>query len=510
MGLTTILALSFTVCFSLESAAAAVLMPGELHVSSLAIYVLCGLLVGGSAVVVALVWHLRRCHAEISEQRREIALLGSTDQSTGLPNEYGLLQSLEDNQDSARRSGRLVVLAIDCEVRGRAASLNSIAAIEDSLADAVARLRSALALFDPAARIARGDDGCFLGVLGLESGIEPGDLAKTIIQVLARNSEQASSWTGIECVVGVAVSETQDADIPSLLDEARLALREASGSAVSGPSCVYSSGLKAVLFRRHTVEAEIFAALKEGTIEPHFLPKFDLASGGITGVEALARWHNEKLGWISPREFLSAARSMGVMVELDNAILLSACEKACGLPDHVTISVNISAARLFADNFAEVVRKSLRVTGLRPSRLFIEVSEPTLFERPVQVLKVLRDLKAIGVRVALDEFGREGLAALPYLSQFDWDELKIDRNLADQALGDSISHDMVSVVLSYMTRGGVLITGKGIETADQREYLESLGCMAAQGYLFCGPLPASDVEKLFFSLVEQPYARYSA
>jgi EAL domain-containing protein (putative c-di-GMP-specific phosphodiesterase class I) len=220
----------------------------------------------------------------------------------------------------------------------------------------------------------------------------------------------------------------------------------------------------------------------------------------MTGCEALLRWRHPLRGMIPPLDFIPLAEDTGLINEIGDWVLHTACAEASTWPAHIRIAVNVSPVQLKSPTLALRIAGALASAGLTPNRLEIEITEAVLIRDDEAALKILHELRGIGVRIALDDFGT-GYSSLSYLKRFPFDKLKIDRCfVSDIELGGSAA--IVRAVVSIAAASNMTTTAEGVETGEQQDLLRQLGCTEMQGYLFSAPKPASEVRKLFAPVTE--------
>jgi diguanylate cyclase (GGDEF)-like protein/PAS domain S-box-containing protein len=255
--------------------------------------------------------------------------------------------------------------------------------------------------------------------------------------------------------------------------------------------------LKAV--ERQSLEGSLRRALGRDEFLLHYQPKVNLDTGEITGVEALIRWQRPGRGLVLPAQFVPVAEDCGLIVQIGRWVLREACRQArtwqnAGLPP-LPIAVNVSAVEFRDKGFVEGVRTILLETGLEPRYLELEVTEGVLMEDAESTAAVLQELKTMGVHLAVDDFGT-GYSSLSYLRQFPIDVLKIDQSFIHQITADPDDSSIVSAIIHMGKSLKHLVIAEGIETQEQRAYLQTQRCTEGQGYLFSRPLVAAQIAHL--------------
>jgi EAL domain-containing protein (putative c-di-GMP-specific phosphodiesterase class I) len=256
---------------------------------------------------------------------------------------------------------------------------------------------------------------------------------------------------------------------------------------------------------RLTLEQDLRQALVDGGFEIHYQPLVDLRRDEITGCEALLRWRHPERGMVSPAEFIPIAEDTGLIVELGEWVLKTACAEAATWPAHVRLAVNVSPVQLKCPTLALKIASALANSGLPANRLEIEITEAVLIRDDEAALAILHQLRAVGVRIALDDFGT-GYSSLSYLKRFPFDKIKIDRCfISDVAEADG-SSAIVQAVVNIATARNMTTTAEGVETLAQKGMLRTLGCTEMQGFLFSAAKPGAEVRKLFGANAEMKAA----
>jgi len=236
--------------------------------------------------------------------------------------------------------------------------------------------------------------------------------------------------------------------------------------------------------------------MADGAFEIHYQPLVTLASGEVCGCEALLRWRHAERGMVSPAEFIPLAEDTGLINELGEWVLSTACAEAATWPEHIRLAVNVSPVQLKCQTLALRITSALAASGLKPSRLELEITEAVLIRDNEAALAILHQLREIGVRIALDDFGT-GYSSLSYLKRFPFDKIKIDRCFVSDLSETDGSSSIVQAVVNIASSLNMTTAAEGVETAAQRELLRKLGCTEMQGYLFSAAKPAADLKRWF-------------
>jgi EAL domain-containing protein (putative c-di-GMP-specific phosphodiesterase class I) len=268
----------------------------------------------------------------------------------------------------------------------------------------------------------------------------------------------------------------------------------------------FESGMDERVKARRTLELDLRRAITDGGFEVYYQPLVNLGDNKISGCEALLRWRHPERGMISPAEFIPIAEESGLINQLGDWVLNTACAEAATWPDHIRVSVNVSPVQFKTQTLALNVASALAASGLSAGRLELEITEAVLIRDDEAALALLHQLRELGVRIALDDFGT-GYSSLSYLHRFPFDKIKIDRSFVKD-LGEAAgSSSIVQAVVNIAAASNMTTTAEGVETEPQLELLRLLGCTEMQGYLFSPAISAPEIAKL---LVSPPGAVASA
>jgi EAL domain-containing protein (putative c-di-GMP-specific phosphodiesterase class I) len=245
--------------------------------------------------------------------------------------------------------------------------------------------------------------------------------------------------------------------------------------------------------------------IADGAFEVQYQPCVSLRDNEITGCEALLRWRHPERGLISPAEFIPIAEETGLINQLGEWVLTTACVEAATWPDDIKLAVNVSPVQFRSGTLALKVVAALAVSGLAANRLELEITEAVLIRDDDTALAILHQLRGIGVRIALDDFGT-GYSSLSYLQRFPYDKIKIDRCFVTDIADPHGSSSIVQAVVNIAAARHMTTTAEGVETEQQRDLLRALGCSEMQGYLFSPPKRAAEIRPLLFAHSAGPAA----
>jgi diguanylate cyclase len=310
--------------------------------------------------------------------------------------------------------------------------------------------------------------------------------------VLARPFELAGESVSIGASIGIALYPADAGSFDGLLRDAGLALRRAKDES-RGSFRFFEAGTDERIRERQQLELDLRSALAHDELELHYQGLFDGGRLDVMGYEALLRWTHPTRGRISPAEFIPIAEGCGIIRQLGQWVLETACREAAGWPQALRVSVNLSPAQFKGADLPQRVIETLARTGLAPERLELEVTEGVLIDDAERALAVLSAIKAHGVRLALDDFGT-GYSSLSYLRRFPFDTLKLDKSFV-QAIGQTAESDaIVRAVIGLGHSLNLDVVAEGVETPPQLAFLRAQNCHLLQGFLLARPTPATALQ----------------
>jgi diguanylate cyclase (GGDEF)-like protein len=426
-----------------------------------------------------------------------IEYLASHDSLTELPNREMFSGLLKHSIDSARRHGRrFALLFID---------LDRFKIINDSLGhDAgdmllvmvAGRLRSSLRASDVVARLG-GDEF----VVILEDASERDEferVANHLLGVLGKPMELSGHECHTTASIGIAVYPDHGADAATLTRNADMAMYLAKEDGKNGFR-FFNGEIKGQSIERLRLEAEMRRAVEREQFELHYQPKVDMATGQITGVEALLRWNHPELGPVSPAQIIPLAEETGLIVQIGRWVLREACAQNMAwqrrglLP--VSMAVNLSPRQFADEHLLRDVDEALAASGMSPVLLQLEVTESMVMRNVARAVRVLHAVQQRGIRLAIDDFGT-GYSSMSLMKQFPIDTIKIDRSFVRDLPRDSEDQAIAQAIISMGKALGMTIVAEGVETPEQEAFLRDHDCDEMQGYLFSKPLPPRELADL--------------
>jgi diguanylate cyclase (GGDEF)-like protein/PAS domain S-box-containing protein len=436
---------------------------------------------------------------------RELTDLAFKDTLTQLPNRALLIDRLGSALARAeRRQSAVATLFVD---------LDNFKVINDSLGHEVGdqllvavaeRIRNCLRPADTVARLGSDEFTVVLeDITELNDAVSVAERIAAELQAPIIAGEHEIFPTAS---IGIALNTSLHDRPEALLRDADLAMSQAKANG-KATYAVFDTRMNAQPLARLELETDLRRAIEREEFRVYYQPIVDLTDGRIGEVEALVRWEHPQRGIVPPAEFIPLAEETGLILPIGSIVLETACrqvrlwQQQFAHDPPMVVSVNLSARQFQTSRLVDEVADILRKTGLNPSHLKLEVTESVMMHDPSITISMLRELKALGLQVAIDDFGT-GYSSLAYLQRFPIDVLKIDRSFV-QALGrDAESEAIVQAIVSLAKSLNLVVTGEGIETADQLQHLRTLGCDLGQGYLIGRPAPEHLIEK---RLAASPY-----
>ncbi len=427
----------------------------------------------------------------------EIMHRASHDQLTKLPNRSLMMEHLAQALSRARRNETLVsVMFLDLD-GFKAVNDNLGHHAGDELLKTVAkRLHKAVRGSDIVCRLG-GDE--FTVVLEDVHIIEEVILcAERIIRELAEPYILDDAEVSVTASVGVSVFPLDGEELDSVMTNADAAMYAAKEEG-KNKYRLYDNSLDRRNAEKMQLRTELRHALERKQFELYYQPKLDFQTGRIHGLEALLRWNHPEQGLLPPGKFLPLLEDSDLIRSVGAWVIEEACRQNKKWQDDglrpVCVAVNVSPRQFVDQSFASRVEKVIVSSGLSPQLLELEVTENVLLKDDKHSLKILHDLKDIGIRLAIDDFGT-GFSSLTYLRRFPIDTLKIDRSFVQTMLVDRENSAIVTAVTALAHGMRLRIVAEGVETEEQYGYLHALRCHEMQGFLFSKPIPATEFEEM--------------
>lgn len=440
---------------------------------------------------------INQLQAQADEARQRERFLAFHDSLTGLSNRQLFFDHVQQAIAQSHRSNHVTaVFFID---------LNGFKAINDCLGHAVGdqvlrlvaqRIQSCMREADTVARL--GGDEFAIVSSDLSRPIDAVAIAEKVLQTLNETVAVDEHCCEIGASIGISLYPDGARDVQTLVKQADLAMYRAKRLG-KNRFVLYDAAVDASIQKRLSMENELRKAVERRELVLHYQPQVNMETLTMTGVEALLRWQKPSRGLMPPKDFIPMAEETGLIIPIGEWALRTACQHSASehQPKSVPVrtAVNLSARQFRGIHLVETVADTLEQTGLDPSSLELEITESTAMQNLEQSIGTMRRLKDMGVRLAVDDFGT-GYCSLSYLKRFPVDTIKIDRSFVHGIPDDPDDVAITRAIVSLARNLRIGVLAEGVETLDQCEFLKSLGCEMAQGFLF-SPAVSADQLKNF-------------
>jgi len=428
----------------------------------------------------------------LAEANEELTYLALHDTLTKLPNRVLLHDRLQQAiQQAGRDRRRFALLFMD---------LDSFKPVNDAFGHHVGdlllvafaqRIRDNIRVQDTAARVG-GDE--FVLLAGIGDHADAAGIAEKLVRAVEEPFEVAGQELRVSTSIGIAIYPDDGGHQDDLLSNADAAMYHAKGLG-RNRYCFFEASMNVNVQAQMQLVQDLRLALARDELILHYQPKFDAASGEVTGAETLVRWMHPTRGLIAPGQFVPVAEKTGLIVQIGDWVLDEACRQLSewhrlGRTDW-SIAVNLSALQFRHAGLFETVRNTLARHALDPGCLTLEITESTAMSDVETGLEILMQLRKMGVRISIDDFGT-GYSSLLYLKRLPAAELKIDRGFVRDLTHDTEDAAIVSAIVALGQTLNLEIVAEGVETAEQQAFLAGLGCDALQGFLLGKPMKAED------------------
>ncbi|MAM86374.1 MAG: hypothetical protein CME36_03570 [unclassified Hahellaceae] len=473
--------------------------------------------VKGNDEVGALAESINAMSASLQKSHEQVRFLAYHDTLTALPNRLMFYEQLASTIATARRSGaRFAVLYLDLDhfkrvndTLGHRAGDQLLGIVAERLAhcmresDFIARSDSTEDEVSSPGMLARiGGDEFLLLLQDIPDLLLPGVIAERIVDSISKPIPVDNNECYVSASLGITIYP-DDGESPDLLIKyADIAMYHAKSEGRNNFQ-YYRDSMNSAMVERANMESKLREAIRENRLFLQYQPQADLRSGEVIGVEALVRWSDPELGMISPSTFIPFAEENGLIVEIGTWVLEQACRQAVAWLDEtgtpIKVAVNVSAVQFAKGNFQEVVRSTLTRSGLAPSHLCLEITETSFMEHIDRIDIVLEEIRALGVLIALDDFGK-GFSSLNYLRQFPIDILKIDRSFVNELSDtDSDTGAIITAIIAMAHALHIKVIAEGVENAQQLESLRSRDCDFVQGFYLYRPQDGTGIPPLLIN-----------
>ncbi len=425
-----------------------------------------------------------RCQAE-----EKISWLARHDALTEVPNRFHFHEQLDQALQGLRRGDGLAVHWIDIDHFKDVNDDLGHPAGDALLRSIGARLRTSVRQPDFVGRL--GGDEFAVVQMGVTTAAQATAFAKRILRSIKETHQYMGQPIDIGASIGIALAPAHGRTAEDLLKAADLALYHAKASG-RGAFELFDPLFGYEKKARRRLEGDLANALKERQFELHYQPIVDAKTGATHSCEALMRWRHPSEGLIPPMDFIPLAEETGLIVAMGEWAIQQACKDASAWPNAIGVTVNLSSSQFSCSDLFGTVSNALSRSRLRPDRLELEITESVLLRDDPSTLQTLHRLRALGVRIALDDFGT-AFASLSYLRSFPFDTIKIDRSFVREVPQRADCTAIIEAMAGLAKKLQMSTVAEGIETQQQASAAESAGCDQLQGFLFSRPIPAAEI-----------------
>ncbi|MDC9823244.1 EAL domain-containing protein [Devosia sp. ZB163] len=427
------------------------------------------------------------------QAEQHIRFLAHHDALTGLPNRVSFARKLADEIAHARRHEQ--TFAVMCLDLDRFKEVNDLFghAAGDTLLQRVGQaLLGTIEGVGYAARLSGDEFAVLLPDIGTPA--RAGRVAEQILDAFRRDNDMSTSGAMISGSIGIALfPDNADTD-EQLMTHADTALYRAKQDG-RGIYRFFESAMGAEVRDRRMLEHDLRHAVSRNQLRLVYQPQVDIQSDEVTGFEALVRWTHPERGEISPGVFVPVAEESGLILQIGEWVLRTACAEAARWKVPLSVAVNVSAVQIHSPTFAQTVHEVLLQTGLDPTRLEVEITESALIRDMARAITTLRQIRALGVRIAMDDFGT-GYSSLANLRAFPFSKIKVDQSFIRSVDNNMQSAAIVRAVLGLGSGLNVPVVAEGVERPEELEFLRGEVCQTAQGYLLSKPKDIRHFESL--------------
>ena len=413
------------------------------------------------------------------------------DSLTGLPNKTQIKRTLTHTLRVFRNTKQsCAVLMVDLDRFKQVNETLGQAAGNELLKQAAARLNR---IGEAKTTIARLSADEFLVLIkDVDDRGVLGDFGQRFVQILSQPYTIDGNQANVGASVGIAVAPYDGVETDELLNAAEMALYAAKGSG-KGKYRFYSSDLKVQARRRGEIESELREAIGKDQLRMFYQPIVDAKTHKLKCVEALIRWEHPERGWISPGEFIPIAEESGVIRKVGAWALKQVCQDASNWPVEIRAAINVSAVQFEHDDFVQVAKRTIKDSGVDPSRIELEITESVFIGDYDRIMEIFKGLKGLGVRLSLDDFGT-GYSSLSYLRNAPFDKIKIDQSFVRGCTEPGNNNSaIIRAVVSLAEALGMETVAEGIEARDELDLVEQRGATHLQGLIFSGAISNDDL-----------------
>ncbi|MHC8390667.1 putative bifunctional diguanylate cyclase/phosphodiesterase [Pseudomonas sp. MDT2-39-1] len=446
---------------------------------------------------------------QLDQARLSLQKVAHYDALTNLINRRGFNQIFSEKLlEKTNEGGMLAVIFLDIDHFKRINDSLGHDAGDELLKVLASHIKASVRSNDEVVARFGGDEFCIL--IGLHDREEARHMAQRIMLKMKEPIELAGRSMVMTTSIGISVFPQDGTTCEELLKNADLALYQSKGSGRNGLH-FFSPHMKTRATLELQLEEELRHALRndDGLIL-YYQPIYELKTGQVTKLEALIRWQHPVHGLLAPDRFIAIAEANGLIAELNNWVLRKTCEDLGELSrqgrEDLKIAVNCSPLNLAREDLADEIENALRIAGVAPHRLELEVTENALMGNLANTLVLLKQIRSLGVSLSIDDFGT-GYSSLAYLKRLPLNTLKIDRSFIQDVPKATQDMEIVHAIIIMAHTLHLQVISEGVETSEQYDFLERLGCDFVQGHLLSRPVPMAELHAVLEDINQRKHAR---
>ena len=464
--------------------------PGALTARDSALQILLVVVPLSSFLLAVFLWKARFQISQLEAKQAEVMHTAGVDPLSNLPNRLFFHRLLENAIAQGTHETPVALIAIDIDNFKSINDGHGHQAGDRLIVGISQRIKRILREGDCLARL--GGDEFALMLINVDNGAQCAAMAHRIHDAMIAPFDLGSAQVFVTVSLGVAICPQDGDSLETLSQAADLALYRAKHEG-RNRFAFFDKAMEQKLALGKTIEDDLRLAIKRDELTIAYQPLVSKCGTYMQGVEALVRWHHRELGVIPPEDFIPLAESRGLVVPLGEWVLRRACQDARRWPS-LRIAVNVSPVQFRQRGFVNTVKAILDATGVDPNRLDLELTEGVLIQDAEQAETIIMELRALGIRMGLDDFG-SGYSSMIYLRRFAFDKIKIDRAFLGSMEASGEGAIILESIVSLGHALGLTVTAEGVEYPEQVAFLQKLGCDEMQGYFFAPPLPAAEIDE---------------
>ena len=464
--------------------------PASLSLNNSELQILLVVLPLSSFLLAVFLWKARFQISQLEAKQAEVLHQAGIDPLSNLPNRLFFHQLLETAVSKTTEDTPFALIAIDVDHFKAINDGHGHQAGDRLIVGIAQRIKRLLHEGDCLARL--GGDEFALMLIDVRNGAQCAAMAHRIHDAMIAPFDLGSAQVFVTVSLGIAICPQDGDSLETVSQAADLALYRAKHDG-RNRFTFFDKAMEQKLHLGKTIEDDLRTAIKNDALTIAYQPLVSGCGTHMQGVEALVRWNHPELGMIPPEDFIPLAEGRGLVVPLGEWVLRRACQDARRWPG-LRIAVNVSPVQFRQRGFVNTVKSILETTGIDPNRVDLELTEGVLIQDAEQAEAIIIELRAIGIRMGLDDFG-SGYSSMIYLRRFAFDKIKIDRAFLGSMEASGEGAIILESIVSLGHALGLTVTAEGVENSEQVAFLQKLGCDEMQGYYFAPPLAAADIDE---------------